>query len=107
MQARLSAAPDLLLDLHDAVLALPDFYIERGAGLDFLVWDEETAARPGHRVEVCPANGTSIVKVERRGGRGPGREDLPALGRSSPPNGPLNGHDRPPQRPVWRPPFRA
>ncbi|MGU3330413.1 hypothetical protein ACLBXB_26155 [Methylobacterium mesophilicum] len=40
MQARLSAAPEVLLDLHDAVLALPDFYIERGAGLDFLVWDE-------------------------------------------------------------------
>ena len=50
LQARLSAAPDTLLDLHDAVLALPDFCIERGAGLDFLVWDEEMAACSGHRV---------------------------------------------------------
>ncbi len=80
MQARLSAAPDVLLDLHDAVLGLPDFYIERGAGLDFLVWDAETAARSGHRIEVCPANGASIVKVERRGGRGPGRDDLLVAG---------------------------
>ena len=74
MQARLSAVPDILLDLHDAVLALPDFYIERGAGVDFVVWDEETAYRSGHRIDVCPANGASIIKVARRGGRGPGRE---------------------------------
>ncbi|MGU3330412.1 hypothetical protein ACLBXB_26150 [Methylobacterium mesophilicum] len=35
MQARLAAASDVLLDLYEAVLALPNFYIERGPRLDW------------------------------------------------------------------------
>lgn len=74
LQAQLAAAPDVLLDLHAAVLDVPDFYIERTGGLDFVVWDVETAARLGHRIEVDAGKGASIVKIERRGGRGRGRD---------------------------------
>lgn len=50
MELRLRQAPSSLLTLHDAVLALPDFYAEID-GLDFVVWDIETATRLGHRIE--------------------------------------------------------
>lgn len=83
MQLRLANAPSGLLDLHDAVLTLDDFYIERGAGLDYLVWDADTAESMGHRI--TPPNAktgaaASIVQVRRRGGRGTGRDDLVPAG---------------------------
>lgn len=46
----LRRAPSALLTLHDAVLALPDFYAEI-SGLDFVVWDVETAANLGHHID--------------------------------------------------------
>lgn len=49
LELRLRRAPSALLTLHDAVLALPDFYAEI-SGFDFVVWDMETAARLGHRI---------------------------------------------------------
>lgn len=74
LQARLGAAPSGLVDLHDLVLALPDFYVEQGAGLDFVVWDAQTADALGHTL--TPGKGSAtILKTRRRGGRGPGRED--------------------------------
>lgn len=60
------------------MLRLLDFYLERAGGVDFLVWDEEMAARVGHRIEVDDASGARIVKVERRSGRGKGG-DFPTL----------------------------
>ncbi|MCJ2019554.1 hypothetical protein MKK84_19300 [Methylobacterium sp. E-065] len=80
LQARLAATPDAFLELHDAVLRLPDFYIERAGGIDFFAWDEETTAQLGHRIKVDDANGRRIVKVERRGRRGKGRDDLALRG---------------------------
>lgn len=80
LQAQLAAAPDALLELHDAVLALPNFYIERIGGFDFVIWNEETAARNGQRIEVSPWNEASIIKVERRGGFGKGQDDLLPVG---------------------------
>lgn len=70
LQARLGAAPSGLVDLHDAVLALPDFYVERGAGADFVVWDSETAARAGHLITVAKDKGSAtIVAVKTGAGR--------------------------------------
>ncbi|MDN3575119.1 hypothetical protein [Methylobacterium longum] len=80
LQAQLAAAPNALLELHDAVLGLPNFYIERTDCLGFVVWDGETAARNGHRIEVSPWNEASIIKVERRGGSGPAQDDLLPVG---------------------------
>ena len=51
-------------------MRLPDFYLARAGGVDFLAWNEETAAWVGHRLEVDDTNRTRIVK--RRGGRGKG-----------------------------------
>ncbi|MGH1592365.1 hypothetical protein ACRBEV_33125 (plasmid) [Methylobacterium phyllosphaerae] len=68
LQVHLAAAPNILLDLHVAVLALRNFYIERTVGLDFVVWDVETAARLGHRIEVDAGKCASVVKIERRDG---------------------------------------
>lgn len=79
LQARLIAAPSSLIDLHDLVLGLPDFYIERGASEDFIVWDIETAERSGNLITVGQ-DGALIVQVRRRGGRGPGREDFLPVG---------------------------
>lgn len=76
LQARLGAAPSTLIDLHDAVLSLPDFYVERGAGLDFVVWDEETASAAGHRIIVEGDRGSYIARVAPRGGR---RREVEAL----------------------------
>lgn len=67
---------DALLELHDLVLGLPDFYVERaGEALDFVVWDHETAVQAGHRIDTGDGVPT-IVKVRRRGGRRAGAEDL-------------------------------
>lgn len=49
LELRLRRAPPALVTLHDAVLALPDFYAEI-SGLDYLVWDVETATRLGHTI---------------------------------------------------------
>lgn len=67
LQARLGAAPSGLVDLHDAVLGLPDFYVERGAGLDFVVWDTETAEQAGHRIEVAKDKGSATIVAVRPG----------------------------------------
>ncbi|GEP11806.1 hypothetical protein [Methylobacterium gnaphalii] len=75
MQARLANAPSGLLDLHDVVLSLEDFYVEHVTGLDCRVWDADTAERLGHRIDTVDGAST-IVRVERRGGVGAGREDL-------------------------------
>jgi len=80
LQARLGAAPSGLVDLHDAVLALPDFYVERGAGLDFVVWDEVTAARLGHRIEVAQDKGSATIVAVRPGGGRKRRGELIAIG---------------------------
>ncbi len=72
---RLTGTADGLLALHDAVLALPDFYVEYGAGADFLVFTAEDAARIGHRVTLT-GDRAMIQAVRRRGGRGAGRDDL-------------------------------
>ncbi|PIK69811.1 hypothetical protein CS379_27950 [Methylobacterium frigidaeris] len=76
---RLAGTADGLLALHDAVLALPDMYVEYGAGADFLVWDAETAERHG---EVITLKGgkASIQATRRRGGRGEGRNDRVPVG---------------------------
>lgn len=50
IELRLHRAPPALVTLHDAVLGLPDFYAEI-SGLDFVVWDVDTASRLGQRID--------------------------------------------------------
>jgi len=63
--------------LHDAVLALPTFYVERVGEADelaFEVWDTETALKLGHRI--VSENGAAYVeRVRRRGGKDAKRAD--------------------------------
>ncbi|WP_018264078.1 hypothetical protein [Methylobacterium sp. WSM2598] len=72
---RIEGTADALLDLHDQVLGLADWFVELTGGAEFLVWDRASAAALGHRIETA-AEGDTIVAVRRRGGRGAGREDL-------------------------------
>ncbi|QRE78236.1 hypothetical protein [Methylobacterium aquaticum] len=65
--------------LHDAVLALPDMFIEYGAGADFVVWDAETAERRGEVITLAGGRAT-IQATRRRGGRGEGRNDRVPVG---------------------------
>ncbi|MFI2757230.1 hypothetical protein, partial [Streptococcus suis] len=62
---RLANASDALLTVHDAVLALPNFYVELGAGAEFLVWDWDTAAKIGHRI-IPDKDAPTIVRVGTR-----------------------------------------
>lgn len=80
LQARLGAAPSGLVDLHDAVLGLPDFYVETGAGLDFVAWDVETAERAGHRIEVAKDKGSATIVMVRPGAGRIRRGDVVPVG---------------------------
>lgn len=71
VQARMGAAPSGLIDLHDVVLGLENFYVEALHGFDFQVWDADTAERLGHRI-FDTADGASIAKVKPRTGGKPG-----------------------------------
>lgn len=80
---QLAATPDGLLALHDAVLRLPDMFVEYGAGADFVVWDVDTAERRGELI--TPSGGkASIQATRRRGGRGEGRNDRIPVGAPRP-----------------------
>lgn len=54
LMRQLRFTDDPLLALHDAVLDLPDFFVEATDGLDFVVWDGETAKAAGHRIDAAP-----------------------------------------------------
>jgi hypothetical protein len=51
-EAAASSIPDDLLAVHDAVLALDDFFVETTAGGEVAVWDAETAVAAGQWLEV-------------------------------------------------------
>lgn len=76
---QLAGTADGLLALHDAVLALPDMFVEYGAGADFVVWDAVTAERRGEIITIA-AGKASIQATRRRGGRGEGRNDRVPVG---------------------------
>ena len=63
-----AAVPEDLLAVHDAVLGLDGYYLER-AGTECLVWDGETAERAGLRIErkgsdwfICPKDDTGALQ---------------------------------------------
>lgn len=53
---------DPLLRVHDAVLALPDFFLEPLDDMDFAVWDRETAAQHGHAIKESPHGATFTIR---------------------------------------------
>ncbi|MGX9981965.1 hypothetical protein [Methylobacterium fujisawaense] len=60
-EIRFEAEP--LMQVHDAVLALPDFFLEPLDGLDFAVWDHETAKAHGHTIEAAQFGGTFSIRA--------------------------------------------
>lgn len=63
LMAQLRFVGDPLIRLHDAVLALPDFFVETTGDLDFVVWDGETAAQMGHVVTVEPYGRRATIQA--------------------------------------------
>lgn len=55
---------DPLLALHDAVLDLPDFFVEATDGLDFVVWCGETAKAAGQRIDAAPHGRFWTIQAE-------------------------------------------
>lgn len=80
MFLRLANAPDALLTLHDHVLALPDFFVELGAGVDFVVWDVETATRLRHLILDPKGDLPRIVTLRTRRDRATGEATLVPYG---------------------------